>query len=553
MSTVEQIYKLALPRRTRILAGEAGLSREVGWVVTLKPTPPAFDSIRGGELALVSVKTVRLLDERMTLPRLLESLGKSGIAAVAVLGQVPPEAKKAAEELGMPLFQLPAGSSFHRIEQSVTKTIIELRSQQYQQEQAISRQLIEQAIHGKGIPAITGKLFEITGKTIAIADETFELENYNAPPDHPLSQEKTNHLLKELKPAILGWLATTTLSASDPPVAKFKLSLPGMVSIVAPIIITEHISRFICILGKEQEMGELEWVAAAQGAAACAIVAAREQAVVETADRIQTDFLSDLLTGNFQTDTEIINRAERFGYDLTSSHFVLALRVELSTHGSSPQGAKEKELNLSKNAVELLKKGFALANAEIFCQVMGDAVVLLHPVRQEDTTPARLKEWAQQSQQRIMSSLNGTVVSIGIGRFYPTLRKLKLAYQEAEQALAMGTQLFGKGSITYFGDLGIYRLLFSINPDELKTFYQECIGRLAEYDRKHGGELMGTLQARLECSTLAETAQALHIHRNTLLYRLQRIQEIADLNLEDGETRLALHLALKAGDIIGVS
>lgn len=84
-------------------------------------------------------------------------------------------------------------------------------------------------------------------------------------------------------------------------------------------------------------------------------------------------------------------------------------------------------------------------------------------------------------------------------------------------------------------------------------FYQDSIGPLADYDQQREGELLHTLEAILRYPTLSETAKVLHVHRNTLLYRLQRIQEITNLNLEDGETRLALHLALKAGDVIRVS
>ena len=45
---------------------------------------------------------------------------------------------------------------------------------------------------------------------------------------------------------------------------------------------------------------------------------------------------------------------------------------------------------------------------------------------------------------------------------------------------------------------------------------------------------------------LPKPLRSFHVHRNTLLYRIQRIQEITNLNLDDGETRLMLHLALKS-------
>ena len=53
MPTVEQVWRQALPPGTGLVAGEAGLHGEVTWVVTLKPAPPGFESLKGGELALV--------------------------------------------------------------------------------------------------------------------------------------------------------------------------------------------------------------------------------------------------------------------------------------------------------------------------------------------------------------------------------------------------------------------------------------------------------------------------------------------------------------------
>ena len=118
----------------------------------------------------------------------------------------------------------------------------------------------------------------------------------------------------------------------------------------------------------------------------------------------------------------------------------------------------------------------------------------------------------------------------------------------------MGLQLFGAGSVTCFADLGIYRLLFSLKQSrELAAFYNEYLGTLADYDRKHDGELTHTLKVYLHYSGIADTARAIHVHRNTLLYRLSRIQEITGADLEDGETRLTLHLAMLAGEVLNLN
>ena len=90
----------------------------------------------------------------------------------------------------------------------------------------------------------------------------------------------------------------------------------------------------------------------------------------------------------------------------------------------------------------------------------------------------------------------------------------------------------------------MYRLLFQFehNP-ELIAFQEEILGPLLAYDG--GRELLLTLESYFEHNgNMTQTAEALFIHRNTLIYRLERIAEIADLDMDKPQTRLAAHLAL---------
>ena len=74
---------------------------------------------------------------------------------------------------------------------------------------------------------------------------------------------------------------------------------------------------------------------------------------------------------------------------------------------------------------------------------------------------------------------------------------------------------------------------------------QRTLGALLDYDHKQNADLIKTLEAFFEChGNLSQTAEALIVHRNTLLYRMSRINEIAQIDLERPEIRLGLHLAL---------
>ena len=81
-------------------------------------------------------------------------------------------------------------------------------------------------------------------------------------------------------------------------------------------------------------------------------------------------------------------------------------------------------------------------------------------------------------------------------------------------------------------------------------FYRETLGELTE-NTPQNSEFIATLEAFFEeHGNLTRTAKRLHIHRNTLLYRMDRIREISGLDLDNPETRLAVHLALRIRRIL---
>src|SRR5260370_8641713 len=86
-ATVRNILSLLIPRDAQLVAGGEGLDRRVTWATRMRARLPAFESVRGGELALLALSQLRRLDE--TLPHLLTSLHKEGVAAVAIPAPSP--------------------------------------------------------------------------------------------------------------------------------------------------------------------------------------------------------------------------------------------------------------------------------------------------------------------------------------------------------------------------------------------------------------------------------------------------------------------------------
>src|SRR3989441_4104103 len=152
--TVDDVWRGALPAETQMVAGAAGMRREVVWCTALRARSPAFTPLRGGELLLLNPQVLRAVDGRLTLARLLESLAGQGVAGAAVSGRVSVEARRVADAHGLPLFALPVGLALDQVEQQVLRYVVDRRAELHERAQDLHRQLSELALAGRGLPAL---------------------------------------------------------------------------------------------------------------------------------------------------------------------------------------------------------------------------------------------------------------------------------------------------------------------------------------------------------------------------------------------------------------
>jgi purine catabolism regulator len=192
------------------------------------------------------------------------------------------------------------------------------------------------------------------------------------------------------------------------------------------------------------------------------------------------------------------------------------------------------------------------------CWVSSEArrIIALLPFSEEETHTERELEQAlvsrlERALARYYSGGAGggmmPKLSGGIGRLARDITAIPQSYQQAQQALEMGCRLFGDGKLHAFAQLGVYRLLFHLyGHSELSQFYTETLGALVDSDSRSNHALIETLEEFFRYNgNLSETARAMHLHRNSLLYRLGRIEELLGRSLEDPELRLSLQVALK--------
>lgn len=132
------------------------------------------------------------------------------------------------------------------------------------------------------------------------------------------------------------------------------------------------------------------------------------------------------------------------------------------------------------------------------------------------------------------------IVNIGIGTRQKSLEKYKLSYEQASKCINLAIKQKQKNMIYYYEQLGLYQLFYDINNKTLlENFVHNILYSLMAYDKKYNTNLIQTLEVYLNKNcNLNQTAETLFIHRNTIKYRLQRIEEITNTSLDDAFTRL---------------
>jgi len=535
--TVREVYRLALPTGSELLGGSDGLTKQALWARRMSVYPPAFADLEAGEFALLSVDVLPLLS--VTLARVVESLREKGTSALAVVGEVSEQAQAMADSCRLPLFLLPPEADLRDIERDIIRLIVEREAQLDRRSQHIYHRLAQLSIEEQGLPAIAQALLEITGKPVVIQDGSLTVETRAWPEEHPLSPEEVIPLLEE--PPTRQQLSGQQLDDRAPPCSELS-SAPSASRCVAAIVIEGKLAGYLSLLGAPSSLDELDRLAAEQGALACAVELAKRRAVEAVEDRLRGDLLDLILTASSAEEGALARRTAEIGYNLERCHVA-------AIFGLNERPPQTLALLASEFQARLMNSGIN----PFLCPYDGELIALCSA--QDAATLKQLEELIRATRERFVQISPDTSLAVGVGRPGEGLEGLRRSFDQAREALALAQSIFGGKEVLHFSDLGIYRLLCQLQAsEELTEFYEQTLGSLVQYDADHNTELAATLEAFFaHHGNVSQAAESLYLHRNSLLYRLERIGEITGLDLNDADDRFSLQLALKIRPLLSPS
>jgi sugar diacid utilization regulator len=400
-------------------------------------------------------------------------------------------------------------------------------------------------LQGADISAVTRLLAQMILRPVRVFNTLLQpLASASPEGDSPVPGEKDERLQwvpdERQMAQILVNLADGRRPARIPPMPGLGVAA-GV--IVAPILAGDDTLGYLTIFEPPEtaDSNSLDLLVAQHAATVYALTLTRERLSADVANRLREDLLEGLLLGDLSDAIETEHRAGLLGYNLERVYRVLIVRPE-PRNGADDPGVRRQVLESMVDYVaRMARDAIAVRRSE--------EVVVLAPESGEEPQP-RMNAAADLGRaivERMRHPFPSTALTIAISGPCIELARLPSAYAEAKRTLS-AAQLFGRdGQITTFEELGIYRLLFQVpNTSELRGFVDQVLGALVEYDRRHDSDLLRTLAAYLRHhGRLQSAARDLVVHVNTVTYRLQRIHEIAALDLENAEDRLTAQVALK--------
>lgn len=138
-------------------------------------------------------------------------------------------------------------------------------------------------------------------------------------------------------------------------------------------------------------------------------------------------------------------------------------------------------------------------------------------------------------------------VRIGIGEIAQGLEGLKKSYDQSRIA----RKTINKSGVMFYKELGIYQLLFYIDDtSKIDDYVKEILNPLLIYDKKNNQNLIDTLREYLKCGqNVSQASQNLYIHRNTMIKRVEKIEELLGCSIKNSEVTNQLYNAVKIYDL----
>ena len=272
----------------------------------------------------------------------------------------------------------------------------------------------------------------------------------------------------------------------------------------------------------------------------------RERSLLETAffrKRTAQAFLKDILSFDPRvTDSKVLEKkAREFGYNSNNSH----VAIYVSFGSAYVERSIEEESLLDRRVLSLVSKVFTDLN-DLSLLAEKDGFFLFYPVSDDTLEDREIYEQIRGkcAELKVQMSACGLFPLFGVGGVVSDISGWSRSAEEAREVQKRGSFLYPEKDMFIISDFRLYQLLASARKDLGRVFCRESLELLdCQSDSE---DLKRTVEKWCQYDlSVKDASEALYIHRNTLHYRLEKLEKILGFSMKNFTRLMELYLAIQ--------
>ncbi|WP_077735516.1 PucR family transcriptional regulator [Bacillus sonorensis] len=529
-----EILELPVFKGAKLAAGESGGFRQIEHI-NMMDAPDIADFLHQGELLVTTAYHIK--DHPQLLKDLIEKMVRRGCAGLGLktkrfLQEIPEDVIKLADKRAFPIIELSDNVRLGDIVNHTLSRILDKRTAELEQAIKAQKQFISHIMSGKSVQSLIKNISITLNLPVLLLNRHLK----------PAASSKAG--MCEAPPLYEGLFQRNSKTAFT----CFSTLSKRQTFSVFPIYTHEKKCGFLVVCGMIPIEDKGLLLTIEQAANVIGFELMKENALKQYTRRARNEFFSNFLEGSFSSPAEIKNRAKEFKLKSDQKYVCITGKLDRKEQAVS---FTENQLE-SDSVFECLEEELADFPFPPHLFTKGNMCVLLA----EGTD-----SWAEMNAavcgflrrfQQLCAKHFQRTISFGISNLSHQLLDVPGIFKEAVDALHSGHLSGSTEFIQTYHTKDVSELLRMVPIDDLKKFYTYTLQKLANLPGDDHG-LLHTLSVYLETHCqISETAKRLYVHRNTVIYRLEKCEELLGKSLKDADTTLRLRLALRIQMMLGL-
>ena len=519
--TVKEAISLEGLNKCRLIAGSKGLNHPIIHIDAME-VPNYSLWVRRGILVIT---TGYAMKNQQALQELIRSMHDADAAGLAIktkfLGPISDEVIRLADELAMPLLEIPSDMPFVELTTPLMKTMVNHQSLLLEYSLKIHDQFSDLELQGGNIQDLIKMVSDLLNMPVFVIDQT---GNSIAQTAMNMTGAQETALLS-MNPPVGGGILELDESDTETKYAHYRaVRLKG------------NICAYIITIHSSSVLNEMQMILIDHAATSVALEYSRHEMLEEHIQQISRNLFLDLILKNVKTEEEAKGRASLLGW--LAPPFTLAV-LDIRDFENFSSSKEEIEILQIKKDIEFM----IMIELSSKCISTSDTFSCLIPSR---IKREHLSTSLAELQDRIYKKY-GITLTAGVVSTVNSYLALGDAYNDAQDTIQIERIDPQERSIIFLEDVKLEQaLLHSQNNPYLIQFCDAALTSLEQYDKRNNTDLLHTLEVLIDnMGVRTKAADALYLHRNTLLHRIQKIEQLTGRNLARSKELTDLALALR--------